>query len=192
MGNKCKDGRNVFRVYGPFELAFVKGSRLLDSEESARRIAEDIGRRYSCDNLERKGGCYIFAIRTGGRGKKGGHFVPWYVGKAKKQPLLKESLNHRNFNQFYSKVAMNEHGRPMLFWIAKAAPGHVAALNANELRLMERELIAYAFECNPGLKNSHHRARLTFKIEGLPLSGQDHPRERSGPAKQLAAMLLGS
>ena len=57
---------------------------------------------------------------------------------------------------------------------------------------MERELIAYALKCNPELKNSHHKARLTFKIEGLPLSGQHHPRQRSGAARQLADMLLGS
>lgn len=103
-----------FKVFGPFELKFVKGTTTLDAEGSERAIMGQIKRDFPKDNIDVKGGCYVFAIRTGGKGAKGGSYMPWYVGKAFKISLLKESLHSDKYEK-YSKVAAKEHGTPVLF-----------------------------------------------------------------------------
>ena len=155
-------------------------------------IVRTIEREYPHDNLLTKKGCYIYAIRTGGRGQKGGAFTPWYVGKAHKQSLLKESLSPRNFNDIYS-VAFDRviRGTPVLFWIAKASPGQKEAANAGMIADMEQALIWHAVDCNPELLNIKENPRLfSFEIAGVPLVAQHEVRTASqGPARQVAKML---
>jgi len=180
---------NEFKIFGPFKLQFIKGTSTLDSDASKTAVIAEIDKRYPKDNLDRKGGCYIFAIRTGGKGAKGGTYSPWYVGQAKNLSLLEESLSTRNFDKFYSRIAATKHGTPMLFWIAKAAPGMINSLDKNEIDAMEQELIDWAAHRNHDLMNTQHIPRLTFRIEGLPLSAQSHARAKKGPAAKVAKML---
>ena len=183
------DTPNNFRIFGPFKLQFIKGTSTLDSDLSKAFAIAEIRKFYSTDNLDQKGGCYIFAMRTGGRGAKEGTYSPWYVGQAKNLSLLEESLSSRNFDKFYNRIVARKHGTPVLFWIAKAAPGMINSLNKTEIDQMEQELIAWAAHRNHELMNTQHRPRFTFRIEGLPLSAQSHARAKKGPAAKVAKML---
>ncbi len=178
-----------FKVFGPFKLQCHKGSTALDPIRSEQAVIADIRKRYPNDRLDEKGGCYVFAIRTGGRAARGGAYLPWYVGKAVRSALIDESLSSRNFAQHYVGVAAKTHGSPVLFWIAKAAPGMAKSLNVIEIGRMEKELIAWAAHRNRQLLNKHHNTALAFRIEGVPLTAQSHPRARRGPAAMLAKML---
>ena len=189
-GTDQTSSRNQFRVFGPFELRYLKNSKsTLDAEGSEVAIKEQIRRDYPNDNLTVKGGCYVFAIRTGGKGAKGGSYMPWYVGKAFKTSLLDESLNSEKYKKCYFKVAATEHGTPVLFWIAKAMPGHKNLLDKDEIRQMEQELIKAAALRNPRLMNKHHNGQLPFEILGVPLGAQSHPRAKKGAAKWMWTML---
>lgn len=171
-----------FSVFGAFDLVLYKGTggRVIDPEASRRSIIEQLEQRYPGDNLHVKPGCYVFATRTGGRGAKSGCYFPWYVGKAKKQPLLKESLGNHQI-QHYGRV-LADYGKctPVLFWIAKSAPGHKKAVNDDTLTQMETRLIEYAYERNPQLRNDRSVPRLGFTIQGVPLMGR---REGQAPGR---------
>jgi hypothetical protein len=193
--NRGAGDATQFKVFGAFELSCVRGLRggvRLCSETTKDTIERTIKRDYPHDNLLTKKGCYIYAIRTGGRGQKGGAFTPWYVGKAHRQSLLDESLSDRNFNKIYS-VAFDRvtRGTPVLFWIAKAAPGQKEAANAGVIADMEKALIWHAVDCNPELLNIVENPRLFgFEIAGLPLVAQHDVRTASkGPARHVAKML---
>jgi hypothetical protein len=185
--NSSRNDLNEFKVFGPFELKRCKRSKTLDPEESERAIKHKMKLDYPSDNIDIKGGCYIIGIRKSGR-VKGGCFTPWYVGKAVRQSLFDESLHGEKWKKVFPLLgAMN--GTVVMFWIAKAAPGHKAALNEKDIVTMERELIKEAARCNPELINKHHNTELPFKILGLPIGNQQHPRAKTGPARKLGMML---
>ena len=145
---------NNFKVFGPFKMKYLKNTKTLDASATERAIKSQIKCQYPKDNLDSKGGCYVFAIRRSGGGASGGSFMPWYVGKAVKSSLLKESLDCEKYKKCYFKVAATEHGTPVLFWIAKAAPGKKNSLNKGTVGTMERKLIAAAALRNQGLMTS--------------------------------------
>lgn len=177
--------QNQFKVFGPFELKLFKDTTTLDAEGSERAITEQIKRDFPKDNLDVKGGCYVFAIRTGGG------YMPWYVGKAVKSSLLKESLEPEKYEK-YSKVAAQEHGTPVLLWIAKAAPGQKNSLDKREISVMEQQLVKAAALKNPNLINKHYNKPLPFEIIGVPLGAQNHPRAKKGSAAWMWRMLRAS
>ena len=96
-----------FNIQGPFELDRYKG--LIDSSAEARRdywewVDEDMpGLPDAC-------GCYVFAIKAS-RGT-----LPWYIGKAEKQPFKKECLSHHKINHFNNAIA-ERRGCPVIFFI---------------------------------------------------------------------------
>ncbi len=180
---------NNFKVFGPFKLKFLKGTKTLDASATERAIESQIKRQYPNDNLDSKRGCYVFAIRRSGGGASSGSFMPWYVGKAVKSPLLKESLDSEKYKKCYVKVAATEHGTPVLFWIAKAAPGKKNSLNKGTIGKMEKKLIAAAALRNPALMNQHHNKPLPFEIAGVPLDAQTHPRAKKRAAAWMWRML---
>jgi len=182
-----------FTVFGPFELVVSarKGGRAIDEAASREEILRTISARYPDDNLESKPGCYIFGMRTGGRGAISGSYKPWYVGKAKRQALLKESLGKHQLNHYHLAMTEYNRGTPVIFWIAKSAQGHRTSVNDSLLDQMETRLIEYAFEQNPGLRNDRKVPRLGFAIDGLPLMGQQHRRARRGEAAGDCARMLG-
>ena len=138
-----------FSVFGSFDLVLYKGTngRVIDAEASRDSIEEQLKSRYPADpKLLGKPGCYVFAIRTGGRGGVDGCYLPWYVGKAKKQPLLKESLGNHQVAHYNRVLADYGSCTPVIFWIAKFARGHGKAVNDNMLDQMETRLIEYSHQ----------------------------------------------
>jgi hypothetical protein len=183
-----------FSVFGAFELVLYKGSsgRVIDPEASRSSIEEQMDEQYPNDNLHLKPGCYVFATRTGGRGSKSGCYLPWYVGKAKKQSLLKESLGNHQIQHYGRVLADYERCTPVVFLVAKSAPGHVKAVDDGMLTQMETRLIEYAFERNPHLRNDRKVPRLGFAIQGVPLMGRREGQNRgrrSDAARDFARML---
>lgn len=183
---------NEFAVFGPFKLKYLPGTTNLCQIRSTESVLDQIKRDYPHDNLESKGGCYIFAVCKGGKGAKGGSYKPLYVGQSvgrvRRHPLIKESLSDRNFIDIYNKHAP-KHGTLVLFWIAKAAPGMVKSLNKREIANMEAELIRWATHVNPSIENARLLPALSFKIKGLPLTAQCHHKAKRGPARIVAKML---
>jgi len=181
--------RNSFKVFGPFNFRLHKGTKTLDADATEAAIKAQIEREYPKDNLDIKGGCYVFAIRRSGGGMKGGTFMPWYVGKAVRSSLLKESLDSDKYKKCYVDIAVTMHGTPVLFWIAKAAPGQKNSLDKSAIGKMDKKLIETAALRNPNLLNKHHNKPLPFEIDGVPLGGQSHPRAKKGAAAWMWRML---
>jgi hypothetical protein len=188
----CESTR--FRVFGPFEVHSKKGARgpCLCPATTAEKLQQEIADRYPNENLLTKRGCYIFAIRTAGRGKLGGVYKPWYVGEAQKQPVVKEALNSDNFIKKYSKAFQKyQRGTPVLFFIAKQDPGMKVSINKRTVASMQTALIWHAADANGELLNIKENPSLVdFEIAGVPLVGHHHTAKvAKGPARDVAKML---
>ncbi len=182
----------TYSVFGPFELVLVAGpTGTRESRKKSRREVKRLVEELYPEQpkLLKKPGCYIFALRTGGKGRLGGAFKVWYVGKSKR-PLYTESLTERNCDM-YRSIVDGQHGSPVLFWIAKAAPGHGSSSDKRDVEDMETALIYAASDQNHSLCNDMKNPRkYKFQIAGVPLVGQhDLRRASKGPAAQIAKML---
>jgi hypothetical protein len=172
-------------VFGEFQLVVQRGpgGRVIDAVKSREYLEEQLQRRYpNQTNLLEKPGCYVFAIRTGGRGRRNGHYTPWYVGKAKKQALLKECLGKHQLDHYHRALTRYARCTPVIFWIAKTARGQKKAVDARLLSQMEAKLIEYAYGCNPELCNTHRIPKLSFVIQGVRLVGQEPQRAGGRPS----------
>lgn len=86
-----------FDVFGPFEIPRNEALTLIDSE----RLDELIYRvEIANSELPDACGCYVFAIRAA----KG--YRPWYVGKTKKNALIKEAFYDDKVNKY--NIAINK------------------------------------------------------------------------------------
>lgn len=179
--------KQTYRVFGPFELVYARGfgGRSIDDKMSAKSLEEQIDEMYPDDNLKSKGGCYVFAIECRGA------LTPWYVGKAFRQELLKEALKPHQTKKYQQAINAGKRGKPVLFFIAKSAPGQKESMNDDHIVEMETRLTEIAVVANPALTNCHNRPRFGFVIDGVPLVGQVGKRGRRGAEAKCFATMMG-
>ena len=172
-----------FNIQGPYELDRYKG--LIDSSAEARRdywvwVDEDIpGLPDAC-------GCYVFAIKAS-RG-----MLPWYIGKAEKQPFKKECLSHHKINHFNNAIAKRT-GKPVLFFIPQLTKNGAFRKPTTSTRKaiteLESILIGMALTRNSSLLN----AKGTTMLKRLTVDGflNSKRKAKGGPAGDLRQLFGG-
>jgi hypothetical protein len=184
-------GETSFRVFGPMDVPLLRrnGGRVFCRKSVREHLRSACEQEWPGMGLCSKRGCYVFAVRSGGRGARGGAFSPWYVGKAHRQSLLVESTSVDKIVKYQDALTRTSAGTPVLFWIAKSNPGHLKSIDGQVLSEMERFLIAAAHRVNPDLLNCHNKPDFGFKIEGVAIPRRQGVGRPTRQAAAFASML---
>jgi hypothetical protein len=142
------------------------------------------------DGTELRGavGCYVFSIESG-RG-----ILPWYVGRATRQPFHRECFAHHKLTHYHETLGLRERGTPRLTLFAKFTPtGRLAKPSSEEsahrdVAFLEKYLIGLCIRRNPKLRNIRDAAYLRqMKVPGVINS----PRGKPSMGVQALKRLLG-
>jgi hypothetical protein len=170
-----------FEVQGPFELDRTRSKLVDNCAETKRYYWEWVDEHVS--GLSNACGCYIFAIQAS-RGT-----LPWYVGKAEKQPFKKECLSHHKLNHYNNAVA-GRRGKPCLFFLPQLTNSgsfrKPTSSRRKAISELESLLIGMAIARNPGLLNS----KGTKWVQEMTVDGLINSRRtKTGPARDLSSIL---
>lgn len=146
-----------FTVHGPFKITHEKrkGGRTL--------IFDDFwGEGAEAGHLEKKRGCYVFAIRAGGGLK------PIYVGKATKT-FKQETFNPSNRNKYNAGFSEYARGTPVMYFVVH--PEQKGPANGKHIAEIEDFLIQAGIAKNPNLQNVRGTQRPGWSIKGVIRSG---------------------
>ncbi|MER8511686.1 hypothetical protein NKH47_01850 [Mesorhizobium sp. M1060] len=140
-----------YYLYGPFVLPRSKDDNLIFLDDGERAAFWDKVEATE-DWLSNTCGCYVFGLRSGGG------TLPWYVGKAERQSFRTECLSVDKVKKFNSVLASGIRGTPVLYLYARTTPGtwqfsRPSTTRHNDIRFVERSLIAFALDRNPDLVN---------------------------------------
>ncbi len=133
----------TFKVEGPFDMKVAKGpgGKVVRAEEG-----REFFHRHRA--LARRRGCYVFAVRGGG--KEGGSYTPWYVGRATKS-FVQECFADHKLSKYNECLIQYRKGRPVLFFIV--APPSKGKPPGNLIGKLETYLIQTAAAHNPEILN---------------------------------------
>ncbi|WP_211443003.1 hypothetical protein [Collimonas humicola] len=118
-------------------------------------------------------GCYVFGVKSSGSAR----VVPWYVGKAERQSVLKESTNGSHLQLYNEILDEYKRGRPALYFVPAVTlqgRGRSPVQKGGKMPavdFLEDWLIARALQSNPGLWN----ARKTKLLRELSVRGIFNP-----------------
>ena len=182
-----------FQMYGPYDISDQEASRYagwLDKDDFDHLWhTVDDGIDKSLGQLSNACGVYLFGVR-GVEGKKKiiGQTLPWYVGKAERQPFRKECFNHKNqneFNRVWSTVYGGK-GTPFLYLFARTElDGTFSAPTKAKypgVRFVEELLIQLSLAVNRDLVNK----QLTSQAQKTSIRGVLNSKKR-GKAPQVVA-----
>lgn len=157
----------LFSVEGPLQVGVLKGpgGRVIRSEEGT-----DFFRRHS--TLGARRGCYVFAIRTGGKGATGGTMKPWYVGKATKT-FSQECFADHKLTKYNECLAMTKKGTPVLFLVT--APKGKGKPPTNLIAELEAFLIQAAMAQNENILNVKGTKTPRWAIHRVTEPGKGKP-----------------
>lgn len=95
-------------------------------------------------------GCYVFSVRAG-RG-----VLPWYVGKAEKQPFRSECFAAHKLNH-YNNIVASRRGTPFLTLVTKYTPTDrlvkPGSSDHRDIDFLETMMISAAIRRNPEVFN---------------------------------------
>lgn len=166
-----------FKACGPFRLPRIK-RKLIDSTAAARReFWAEVEEEYP--GLSEACGCYVFGIQSGGG------TLPWYVGKAEKQPFRKECLTSHKANH-YNMSIVGRTGRPVLFLVPQVTKvGRYRSPTVGQrkaIQELESLLIGMGVARNPNISNiMGTKFYQQLEVEGFLNSR----KSRAGSAKKL-------
>lgn len=140
-----------FEVFGPYFL----DAKTIIRKEHAVAMREEISASERGGVLLTAPGCYVFGIKPSGAQR----IIPWYVGKAERQPVIKEATNDQHL-QLYNEIFDDyKNGKPALYFLPSTTPkGRPTALaeaggKKPAIEFLEDWLIAASLKTNPGLWN---------------------------------------
>ncbi|KVD48727.1 hypothetical protein [Burkholderia ubonensis] len=103
-----------FEVFGPYYLdtkTIIKKEHVVAMREAI--IASEQG-----SVLSTAPGCYVFGIKPSGAQR----IIPWYVGKAERQPVITEATNAQHL-QLYNEIFDDyKNGKPALYFLPSTTP----------------------------------------------------------------------
>jgi hypothetical protein len=137
-----------FKIHGPFVVTLT-GAGLVDTTPAVKRAFWD----NAPDGLDDAVGCYVFALRTSGRGTP----KPWYVGVTQ-SGFRGECFEPHKINHYNTALGEYERAMAELTFVAKVTParGDFAKPSTNgyaELEKLEEFLIGIAYAQNKRLRN---------------------------------------
>lgn len=152
-----------FEVYGPFEITRTSKGLVSSDAASKREFWEWVDG--VVPSLPDACGCYVFAIQVS-RG-----ILPWYVGKAEKQPFAKECLSTHKVNH-YNNAIVGRKGRPTLYLLPQVTKNgkYRKVSKSKKLAISELEtmLMGMAISRNPGMLNiKGTRMMRELTVEGF-------------------------
>lgn len=152
----------VFKPHGPYQLI----DPVLRLAGKTREVVGKELRKWLADQPFGTGrGVYIFALRTG-RGTK-----PWYVGKTWGSFAVECSQAHKLL-KYQRSMALSK-GTPLLFLLVD--PSKKKA-NRRAIKMLEEELIAWAYERNPRLVNDQSKEpAIRVGVQGVFEGKQGKP-----------------
>mgnify|MGYP001560557112 CR=1 FL=1 len=167
----------VFVPEGPFEVPvehLPRGRRIAASRQM-REFWERVG-----DDIAGAKGVYLFAMRAG-RG-----FTPYYVGKAARQPFLRECYTPDKRNKFNAALA-HQRGTPVIIFLP--SPLRRGRTNLPAIAALEQEMIQYGYEKNPRLLNIHHASDPPkWNVQGVLRGGRGRRSEAAKAALKMMAI----
>ena len=161
------------KIYGPFEVPCAKNGATKFIDRPHKRLFLE---KIATENLSKKQGCYIFALRAG-RG-----FCPWYVGKATKT-MHQECLGTYQMHQYNAVIAKSHKGSPVMFFVSpegtkKKVPRAICAE-------MEAALIQAALSENPHLRNVQKAKVPAWGIDGVLRGRHGKPTKRESAFRKM-------
>ncbi len=176
-GNSCPTTIRSFKVSKALVVPVTKHKkcRSLDNLKAIKETLTKV-----CPEFCSSRGCYIFAIRNG----KGS--TPIYVGRTRKQTLLKEAFSPDKCNKINVALMDCLKGTLTITFLASEALGkNVPQTVINEL---EEWLIKKAYRRNRNLINIRGRGVLRWAIDGVVRSGKGAPTNESKALKRLLGL----
>lgn len=169
-----------FEVFGPYFFqtkSIIKASHIDEMKKLAQTDAK-VAALLLCP------GCYVFGVKSSGSSR----VVPWYVGKAEHQSVLKEATNAQHL-QLYNEIFDGyERGHPALYFMPAVTPTgkpRSPALKGSSMPavdFLEDWLIATALKVNPSLWNVKKTKLLReLYVRGVfnPSAGDMNPASAS-------------
>lgn len=139
-----------FEVFGPY---FLKTKTII-KKEYVLAMREEILLSECGGILSAAPGCYVFGVKPSGAQR----IIPWYVGKAERQPVIKEATNAQHL-QLYNEIFDGyKNGHPAFYFLPSTTPkGRATELARNRrkpaIEFLEDWLIAACLKTNPNLWN---------------------------------------
>ena len=165
-----------FKVFGPFEIPLDEGhDNWLDSADIKKFWNQVV-------NLDQPGlsnacGVYIFGMHGAENLKIGlaSKTLPWYVGKAEKQPFARECFNGRNMNNYNKIISQTYKGRgkPFLYLLARIEKDNETfsdptTENYPGVAFVEKMMIQMSMAVNVNIENTNMTADAkSTMIEGI-------------------------
>lgn len=164
----------IFKPHGPFEL----GDPVVRLAGKTREVVGKEMRRWLASQPQGGArGVYLFALRTG-RG-----VIPWYVGKTWASFSAECSQAHKLLK--YQRAMALSKGTPVLYLLVDPSSRKA---NRRAIKMLEEELIAWAYERNPRLVNDQSKeAAIRVGVQGVFEGGPGKP----SPAAMDVRRVLG-
>jgi hypothetical protein len=157
-------------IVGPIDIGYERHPSGTGKRVESRHV-KDFWTDPRARRVEKKHGCYVFAIRAA-RG-----FMPWYVGKADRQ-LRKECFGTHQLNKYNRVLFTNGKGRPVMFFIVpQGSKNKVPKAIVAEL---ETFLIQSAYMRNPSVTNTQNTRLPAWGIQGVVRSKRGRPTTPAG------------
>ena len=140
-----------FEVFGPYFL----DTKTIIKNEHVVAMREAIIESEQASVLSTAPGCYVFGIKPSGAQR----IIPWYVGKAERQPVIKEATNAQHLQLYNELFDYYKNGKPALYFLPSTTPQGRATTLAEAggkkpaIEFLEDWLIAASLKTNPGLWN---------------------------------------
>ena len=160
-------GFRMLSVKGPIKVQFNK-QRSGHGKRIEKEHQNPFWQRASEPLLEKKQGCYVFALRAG-RGS-----TPWYVGKASKS-FQQECFTSDKLQKYNRALFGGKKGSPVLFFVT--LPGKKMKISARTIKDVETYLIGVAKETNPNLLNKSKTKTPAWGIKAVYRGGQGKPNQ---------------
>lgn len=140
-----------FEVFGPFFF----NARTIIKQEHVAAICAEIKESEFGSVLSTAPGCYVFGVKASGAQR----VIPWYVGKAERQPVIKEAMNAQHLQLYNEIFDEYKNGNPALYFLPSTTPSGKATALADAggkkpaIEFLEDWLIATCLKANPALWN---------------------------------------
>jgi len=159
-----------FETYGPYFC----GDTMITKEHAKDLRHRLEGGEYGTI-LSSAPGCYVFGVKSSGSSR----VIPWYVGKAERQPAVKEALNDSHLQVYNEIFHRFKRGSAALFFLPaitnQGRPTKLAPSGGNKpaIDFLEDWLIAVCLKTNPDLWN----IKKTAILRDMYVRGVFNPRQ---------------
>lgn len=140
-----------FDVFGPYYFP----TKTIIKQDHVKTLRDEIAESEASHVLSTAPGCYIFGVKSSGAQR----VIPWYVGKAERQPVIKEATNAQHLQLYNEIFDEYKNGHPALYFLPSTTPKGKPTALANAggskpaIDFLEDWLIATCLKTNSNLWN---------------------------------------